>query len=78
MVQLPVPAAQHLRDSQDWSRWFDVDDSQAVMNGLEAGPAYSVQVRAVVDHPVPGNRTDCFYTRAADRMVRTASLHAIE
>ena len=69
---------QHPRDSHAWSRWFDVDDSRAVMRGLEPGSAYGVQVRAAVVHPVPGEQPDCFFTRAADRMVRTAPLHLTE
>ena len=68
----------HPRDSQAWSPWFDVDDSEAVMSGLEADSAYGVQVRAAVDHPVPGCRPDCFFTRAADKIVRTAPLRLTE
>lgn len=68
----------HPRDSQAWSPWFDVDGSEAIMSGLEAGSAYGVQVRAAVDHPVPGGRPDCFFTRAADRIVRTTPRHFAE
>ena len=68
----------HLPDSQDWSPWIDVEDSRAVMSSLEAGRAYSVQVRAAVDHAVPGDRPDCFFTRSAERMVRTVPAHLSE
>ena len=68
----------HPWESQAWTEWIDVADSRAVMSGLESGAAYGVQVRAAVDHPVPGGRPDCFFTRPADRVVRTAPLHATE
>lgn len=68
----------HPRDSGAWSPWIDVDDSRAVMSGLESGSAYGFQVRAAVDHPVPGGPPDCFFTRPADRTVRTLSSRSIE
>ena len=65
-----------LWDAEGWSPWIDVDDSHAVITGLEPNSPYKVEVRAVVDDVVPGGRHHCFFTGPGYRTVRTASLSA--